>query len=87
MEGSSKTTAHLDDSDNVFVMGGAGAVNTLGLDGILRPSTIRDMGDLTRLEDTLENMDIAHFLVIPSDTEFGASSECEMLCICPHAYK
>ncbi len=74
-----KYDVHLDDSDNVFVMGGAGAVNTLGLDGILRPSTMRDMEDLTRLEDTLENMDIAHFLVIPSDTEFGASSECEML--------
>jgi trimethylamine---corrinoid protein Co-methyltransferase len=74
-----KYDVHLDDSDNVFVMGGAGAVNTLGLDGVLRPSTMRDMEDLTRLEDTLENMDIAHFLVIPADTEFGASSECEML--------
>jgi len=74
-----KYDVHLDDSDNVFVMGGAGAVNTLGLDGVLRPSTMRDMKDLTRLEDTLENMDIAHFLVIPTDTEFGETSECEMM--------
>jgi len=69
----------LDDSDNVFVMGGAGAVKTLDFDGNLRPSTMSDLEDFTRLEDTLENMDIAHFLVIPTDTEFGQSSECEMM--------
>ncbi|MCL4376965.1 MAG: trimethylamine methyltransferase family protein [Actinobacteria bacterium] len=74
-----KYDVHLSDSDDVYVMGGAGAVNTLGLDGVLRPSTFKDMEDFTRLEDTLENMDIAHFLVIPTDTEFGTSSECEML--------
>ncbi len=69
----------LDDSDNVFVMGGAGAVKTLDFDGNLRPSTMKDLKDFTRLEDTLENMDIAHFLVIPTDTEFGETSECEMM--------
>jgi trimethylamine--corrinoid protein Co-methyltransferase len=74
-----KYDVHLDDSDDVYVMGGAGAVTTLGLDGKLRPSTMKDMEDFTRLEDTLENMDIAHFLVIPTDTEFGETSECEML--------
>ncbi len=74
-----KYNVELDDSDNVYVMGGAGAVQTLGLDGVLRPSTTKDMEDLTRLEDTLGNMDIAHFLVIPSDSEFGDTSECEML--------
>ncbi len=74
-----KYDVHLDDSDNVFVMGGAGAVKTLDFDGNLRPSTMRDLKDLTRLEDTLENMDIAHFLVIPTDTEFGETSECEMM--------
>ena len=60
-----KYDVHLDDSDNVYVMGGAGAVHTLGLDGVLRSSTMKDMEDFTRLEDSLENMDIAHFLVIP----------------------
>lgn len=69
----------LDDSDNVFVMGGAGAVKTLDFDGKLRSSTMKDLEDFTRLEDTCENMDIAHFLVIPTDTEFGESSECEMM--------
>lgn len=74
-----KYNVHLDDSDNVYVMGGAGAVKTLGLNGKLKPSTMKDLKDLTRLEDTLECMDIAHFLVIPTDTEFGETSECEMI--------
>jgi len=69
----------LDNSDNVYVMGGAGAINTLDLEGNLRPSTMQDLKNFTRLEDTLKYMDIAHFLVIPTDTEFGSSSECEML--------
>ncbi|MBM3706054.1 MAG: hypothetical protein FJW66_05965, partial [Actinobacteria bacterium] len=69
----------LDASDNVFVMGGAGSIKTLDMYGNLRPSTMKDLEDFTRLEDTLENMDIAHFLVIPTDTEFGPNSECEML--------
>ena len=70
-----KYNIKLDDSDDVYVMGGAGAVNTLDMDGNLRPSTMNDLKDLTRLEDTLENMDIAHFLVTPQDTEFGSTSE------------
>lgn len=74
-----KYDVQLDDSDNVYVMGGAGAVKTLDLNGKLRPSTMKDLKDFTRLEDTLEYMDIAHFLVIPTDTEFGETSECEML--------
>ena len=57
----------LDDSDNVYVMGGAGALNVLDMEGNHRPSTMKDLEDLTRLEDTLENMDIAHFLVTPQD--------------------
>jgi len=69
----------LDDPDDVYVMGGAGSVNTLDMDGNLRPSTMQDLKDFTRLEDTLENMDIAHFLVTPQDTEFGSTSECEMI--------
>lgn len=56
----------LDDSDNCYVMGGAGALHVLDLDGRRRPATMKDLEDLTRLEDTLENMDIAHFLVWPN---------------------
>jgi len=74
-----KYDIRLDDPDNVFVMGGAGAVDTLDMDGNLRPSTMQDLVDFTRLEDTLEYMDIAHFLVIPTDTEYGQTSEVEMI--------
>jgi trimethylamine--corrinoid protein Co-methyltransferase len=52
---------------DVYVMGGAGALHVIDLDGHHRPSTLQDLRDLTRLEDTLENMDIAHFLVTPQD--------------------
>lgn len=74
-----KYNINLDDSDDIYVMGGAGAVNTLDMEGNLRPSTMNDLENFTRLEDTLENMDIAHFLVTPQDTEFGNTSECEMI--------
>ncbi|MCK5094943.1 MAG: trimethylamine methyltransferase family protein, partial [Spirochaetes bacterium] len=57
----------LNDSDDVYVMGGAGALHVIDLDGVYRPSTLQDLRDLTRIEDTLENMDIAHFLVTPQD--------------------
>lgn len=69
----------LDDSDDVYVMSGAGSINVLDLDGKLRPSTMKDLEDLTRLKLNLENMDIEHFLVIPLDTEFGPNSQGEML--------
>ena len=63
----SKYDIRLDASSDVYVMGGAGALNVIDLDGVRRPSTLQDLKDLTRLEDTLENMDIAHFLVTPQD--------------------
>ncbi|GAG11734.1 unnamed protein product, partial [marine sediment metagenome] len=59
----------LNDSDDVYVMGGAGALNYLDLDGNHKPSTMDALEDFTRLEDTLENMDIAHFLLTPQDIE------------------
>ncbi len=62
-----KYDLRLDHSDNVFVMGGAGALWVIDLDGNRRASTLEDLRDLTRIEDTLENMDIAHFLVTPQD--------------------
>ena len=63
----SKYDIRLDASSDVYVMGGAGALHVIDLDGTRRPSTLQDLRDLTRLEDTLENMDIAHFLVTPQD--------------------
>jgi len=63
----SKYDLKLDASSDVYVMGGAGALHVIDLDGNRRPSTLKDLRDLTRLEDTLENMDIAHFLVTPQD--------------------
>jgi len=62
-----KYDIRLDCSNDVYVMGGAGALNVIDLDGKRRPSTLQDLRDLIRLEDTLENMDIAHFLVTPQD--------------------
>ena len=59
----------LNASDDVYVMGGAGALNYLDLDGNRKPSTMKALEDFTRLEDTLENMDIAHFLLTPQDIE------------------
>jgi trimethylamine--corrinoid protein Co-methyltransferase len=63
----SKYDITLNPSNDVYVMGGAGALNVIDLDGVRRPSTLQDLRDLTRLEDTLEHMDIAHFLVTPQD--------------------
>lgn len=57
----------LDDTNTVYTMGGAGAIRVLDLDGRRRPATLRDLVDLTRLQDVLENMHIAHFLVLPQD--------------------
>ena len=59
----------LSDSDDVYVMGGAGALHYIDLDGRRRPSTMKSLEDFTRLEDTCENMDIAHFLLTPQDIE------------------
>ena len=57
----------LNDTNTVYTMGGAGALWVLDLDGNRRPSTLKDLEDLTRLQDVLENMHIAHFLVTPQD--------------------
>lgn len=57
----------LDDANTVYTMGGAGAIRVLDLDGKRRSATLRDLVDLTRLQDVLENMHIAHFLVLPQD--------------------
>jgi trimethylamine---corrinoid protein Co-methyltransferase len=60
-------TVHLDDSDDVYTMGGAGALHYIDFDGKRKPSTMKALEDFTRLEDSLENLDIAHFLLTPQD--------------------
>ena len=57
----------LDDSDDVYSMGGAGALWVVDLDGNHRPSTMQDLRDLTRLQDSFKYYHIAHFLVLPQD--------------------
>jgi trimethylamine--corrinoid protein Co-methyltransferase len=57
----------LDCSDDVYVMGGAGALHYIDLDGVRKPSTMAALEEFTRLEDTLENMDLAHFLLTPQE--------------------
>ena len=57
----------LDDSDDVYTMGGAGSLWVVDLDGERRPATMQDLRDLTRLQDAFEYYHIAHFLVLPQD--------------------
>jgi trimethylamine--corrinoid protein Co-methyltransferase len=65
----SKYDIHLNASDDVYSLGGAGALNYIDLDGVRKPSTIKALENFTRLENTLENLDIAHFLLTPQDIE------------------
>jgi len=49
----------LDDTDTVYTMGGAGALWVLDLEGNRRPATLQDLVNLTRIQNTLENLHIA----------------------------
>ncbi len=59
----------LNASNDVYSMGGAGALDYIDLDGRHTPSTMKALEDFTRLEDTLENLDIAHFILTPQDID------------------
>ena len=59
----------INSSDDVYSLGGAGALNYLDLDGNHVPSTMEALRDFIRLEDTLENLDIAHFILTPQDID------------------
>ncbi|MEW5814408.1 MAG: trimethylamine methyltransferase family protein [Spirochaetota bacterium] len=52
---------------NVYTIGGSSALFVLDLDGVRRPATLKDLEDLTRLQDALENLHIMHGLVNPQD--------------------
>ncbi len=55
------------DTQNVYTIGGSSALYVLELDGKRRLATLKDLEDLTRLQDTLENLHIMHAIVIPQD--------------------
>jgi len=55
------------DLQRIYTIGGSSALYVLGLDGERRPSTLRDLVDLTRLQDALENLHIMHAIAIPQD--------------------
>ena len=46
------------DQRRVYTIGGSSALFVLGLDGVRRPATLRDLADLTRLQDALENLHV-----------------------------
>ncbi len=68
-----KYDINLKSNDDVYSLGGAGALNYLDLDGKRKPSTVEALKDFIRLEDTLENLDVAHFLLTPQDIDQSAN--------------
>jgi trimethylamine---corrinoid protein Co-methyltransferase len=55
------------DTERVYTIGGSSALYVLGLDGARRQATLRDLVELTRLQDTLVNLDVMHAIVNPQD--------------------
>ncbi|UCB45819.1 MAG: trimethylamine methyltransferase family protein [Spirochaetota bacterium] len=52
---------------NVYFMSGAGLLDVLDLEGNIRPSTLEDVADFTRLCDALEYLDVNHGVIDPAD--------------------
>ncbi|HOX39141.1 MAG TPA: trimethylamine methyltransferase family protein [Candidatus Brocadiia bacterium] len=55
------------DLESVYTIGGSSALYVLDLDGNRKPATLRDLVDLTRLQDALENLHIMHAIAIPQE--------------------
>jgi trimethylamine--corrinoid protein Co-methyltransferase len=55
--------------DNVSFMSGAAAIRVCDLNGVYRAPTLRDLVDMTKVQDYLENIDVIHELVEPSDID------------------
>jgi trimethylamine--corrinoid protein Co-methyltransferase len=55
------------DQRNVYTIGGSSALFVVGMDGVRRRATLRDLADLTRLQDALENLHVMHGIVIPQE--------------------
>ena len=52
---------------NVYTIGGSSALWVLDLEGERKPATLKDLAQLTRLQDALENLHIMHGIVNPQD--------------------
>jgi trimethylamine--corrinoid protein Co-methyltransferase len=68
--------------DNVAFMSGAAAIRVRDFDGTYRPSTLRDLADMTRLQDSLPNLDVMHEIVDALDADpetFRLDMAAEML--------
>ena len=55
------------DQRSVYTIGGSSALNVVGLDGVRRAATLKDLADLTRLQDALPNLHVMHGIVNPQD--------------------
>jgi len=55
------------DLDSIYTIGGSSALEVLDLDGYRRPATLKDLEDLTRLQDSLSSLHIMHAIVNPQD--------------------
>ncbi len=55
------------DLERIYTIGGSSALYVLGLDGERRSATLRDLVELTRLQDALESLHIMHAIVVPQD--------------------
>jgi trimethylamine--corrinoid protein Co-methyltransferase len=53
--------------DTVAFMSGAAAIRVKDLDGTYRSPTLKDLSDMTRMQDSLEHIDVVHELVEPGD--------------------
>lgn len=53
--------------DRIYTIGGSSALFVMGLDGERRTATLKDLEDLTRLQDALPALDIMHGIVNPQD--------------------
>ncbi len=55
------------DRKKVYTIGGSSALFVLDMEGLRRPATMRDLENLTRLQDSLGNLHIMHGIVNPQD--------------------
>ncbi|MBN1421931.1 MAG: trimethylamine methyltransferase family protein [Planctomycetes bacterium] len=55
------------DTESIWTIGGSSALFVLDLDGVRRTATMRDLEDLTRIQDALPNLHIMHGIVNPQD--------------------
>lgn len=68
--------------DNVAFMSGAAAIRVRDFDGTYRPSTLKDLADMTRLQDSLPSPDVMHEIVDAVDADpqtFRLDMAAEML--------